>query len=189
MDAELDPQASQPNHRKRGAGSRAGIKNHDEATKAMALSIYAETGSTSTAAQTTGLPLSTVHSWVNADPDIDAKLESFRRAVRERVAHIYADIAHESAQQLLDRVQNGDEVLDKEGNLVRRKVPARELAFITSVATDKHALLTGVMGRQSKAEQALTVLANKLIEAGRTARERDITPAAVQHEEGRNSGD
>lgn len=146
------------------AKTTQGVPRSEE-EKALALSIYAETGSVTTAAKETNLPLTTVHNWINSDPEIDAKLEALRRALRETLAHKYAAIASESADALLDRVRSGDYKLDKEGNFVRIPIPGRELAFITSVAGDKHALLTGTMQKQRGEDQALTNLADKLVAA------------------------
>ena len=140
-------------------------QRYSEEQRALALAVYAETGSTTSAAQETGIPLSTVHSWVTRDPEIDAKLEALRRALRERMAWKYAETAELALRELLDRVRDGDYHYDKEGNCTRRKIPGRELAFITSVCGDKHALLTGTMVKQQGEDQALTTLADRLVKA------------------------
>lgn len=136
---------------------------HSEQAKTLALSIYAETGSVQTASRETGIPRSTIGSWIERDPDIDAKVDALRRVVREQTAHLQAEIARRSAEELLDRVNNGDYHVDKEGEVTRRPVPARELAFINSIATDKHARLTGTMGKTRAEDQAITTLMDGLV--------------------------
>ena len=138
---------------------------HSEETKALALAVYAETGSLQTAAHETGLPPSTIHNWISRDPEIDTKLEALRRVLRERMAWKYAEAAELALVALIDRVRDGDYHYDKEGNLTRRRIPGRELAFITSVCGDKHALLTGTMTKQRGEDQALTTLADRLVKA------------------------
>jgi transposase-like protein len=160
---DLDDIPTEIDHR--SYGSQRDQRSYSEEQKALALAVYAETGSTGTAAQQTGIPATTIHSWVSRDDQIDSKLEALRRVLRERMAWKYADLAELAADELRDRLTGGDYHVDKEGNITRRKVPARELAFITSVCGDKHALLTGTMQRQKAEDQALTTLADKLVKA------------------------
>lgn len=164
-------------------------KAHPEEIKALALAIYAETGSIETAARDTNLPRSTIDNWIRRDPEIDAKLDSLRRAVRERTAHRYAEIAYRAAEELLDRVNNGDYHIDREGNITRRPIPGRELAFISSIAADKHALLTANVVKQNGEDSSLTKLAEGLIQAIDRRTRRAKADAAVPQGEGQNSGD
>jgi len=138
---------------------------YTEEQKALALSIYAETGSVATAAKDTLIPHSTIQNWITRDPDIDAKLEQMRRVLREQMAHRYAEIAIRAADELLDRVENGDWHYDRAGGASRRPVSASELAYVMSVSGDKHALLTGTMVKQRGEDQALSRLAAKLVSA------------------------
>jgi hypothetical protein len=156
---------------------------HSEEAKALALSVYAETGSTQTAAHETGIPRTTIDNWVRRDPDIDSKLDALRQALRTEIAHRYAQVAIKATTELLDRLENGDELIDKEGNSYRRKVPAHDLAFIASVATDKHARLTGTMGKVNAEDQTLTRLAEKLVKAIDTTRRGNKAVDAAPHNE------
>lgn len=170
--------------------ARAGIPqqhSRPEEEKAYALAVYAETGSTETASRESGIPRSTISSWIDRDPDIDAKLDALRRVVREKTAHRYAEIAYRAAEELLDRVNNGDYHVDKAGNTTRRPIPGRELAFISSIAADKHALLTASVVKQSGEDASLTRLADGLLKAieAKTLRAKgtyaqDGTPASAQ---------
>lgn len=145
-------------------GSQKG-NTYTEEAKALALSIYAETGSFETASRDTHIPRNTIRYWVESNPNIDAELDALRRVIRAETAHRYAQIAIRATDELLDRIENGDEIINKSGDYVRRKVPARELAFIASIATDKHALLTGTMVKQGKEDQTLAALAERLVAA------------------------
>lgn len=147
---------------------------YSEETKALALSIYAETGSFETASRDTNIPRNTIRYWVESNPNIDAELDALRRVIRAETAHRYARIAIKATDELLDRLENGDEIINKSGDYVRRKVPARELAFIASIATDKHALLTGTMVKQGKEDQTLASLAERLV-AAFDAKRRQVT--------------
>jgi len=190
MDAAREdlPQAIDHRQLQRRATTQGVARSEEE--KALALSIYAETGSVDTAAQETGLPATTVRNWIDRDPEIDSKLEALRRVLRERMAHKYATIAIESAEALLDRVRNGDYRVDKNGETTRVPVLARELAFITSVAGDKHALLTGTMQKQRGEDQALTSLADKLVSAlERNRLARRTVDATYPQDDAKKAGD
>jgi hypothetical protein len=139
---------------------------HAEEDKTRALAIYAETGSTFTAAEATGIPRRTIDAWIERDPEIDAKLEALRRAVREKTAHKYAEIASEAATQLLDRLKNGDDVVDRNGKVVgKRRVAAKDLAIVSSIAAENHAKITGPLGTQTSMERKLADIAQGLIRA------------------------
>lgn len=148
--------------------SRPGVQkgnSYTEEQKTLALAVYAESGSLQTAADQSSIPRNTIRYWIENDPEIDSTLDTIRRAIRERAAFLFAEISVRSAEELLDRVTNGDYHVDREGNITRRPIPGRELAFIMSMSTDKHALVTGTMTRVNAEDQALTRIADKLVKA------------------------
>ena len=139
--------------------------SYTEEQRALALAVFAESGSLETASQHTSIPRNTIRYWIESDDQIDATFDALRRALRERMAWKYAEAAEKALNELMDRLELGDELIDKEGKSYRRKVPARELAFITSVCGDKHALLTGTMQKQRGEDQALSTIADRLVKA------------------------
>lgn len=176
-------------HRKLSRTATSQGKRQPEEAKAFALSVYAESGSIQTASDQTGIPRNTIRYWIENDPEIDAKLDALRRAVRERAAQVYAEIAVRAAEELLDRVNGGDYHIDKEGNTTRRPIPGRELAFISSIAADKHALLTASVVKQRGEDSSLAKLADGLISAIEKRGLRAKADAALPHDGGPNSGD
>lgn len=176
-------------HRKHSRPNAQQGKRIPEETKALALAVYAETGSVNTAARAANLPETTVRNWIDRDPEIDAKLEALRVAIRHHAAHLYAEIAVRAAEELLDRVNNGDVIkVDDQGVMTRRPIPGRELAFITSMAADKHALLTATAVKQTE-DASLTKLADGLLAAMEKRARAAKAVDAPQHENGGNSGD
>lgn len=136
---------------------------YDYQQKMHALSVYAETLSHSATSQITGVPRSTIIAWLEDDESI-SYLDTLRQAMRSHMAHTYVEIARKSAEQILDRLENGDEQVGKDGELIRVKVKARDLAAVNASAVDRHALLTG-MSQGSKAGAALAQVAANLIAA------------------------
>ena len=143
--------------------NRTGYKMHDYPTRLHALSVYAQTLSIRSASESTGIPESTINGWINSE-DSDSYIETLRSAMRSHMAHTYVEIARKSAEQILDRLENGDEQVGKDGELIRVKVKARDLAAVNASAVDRHALLTG-MSQGSKATSALQAVAANLIAA------------------------
>lgn len=135
-------------------------RNYSPDERMMAMAIYAETGSMATVSKVLGIPMTTVHTWVTRD-DSDALVEALRTSMRYNVAHKAAQGAELAVTLLLDRMNNGDEVMGKDGEIRTVKVRARDLAAIHSILVDKWALLTGGM-QGKKADAGLPALAKKL---------------------------
>jgi hypothetical protein len=49
----------------------------------------------------------------------------------------FTKIAKKATELLEDRLEHGDEVITKDGEIVKRQIPGRELAIIAGVAADK----------------------------------------------------
>jgi len=130
----------------------------------MALSVYAETLNATEASRATGIPRTTIRQWIEAE-DSDLILDELRHAIRATCGHKYAQIALKAANELIERLDNGDEVLLANGEYARRKVSARDLITITSMAADRHALVTGTSALHGKANQALNLIVDKLAQA------------------------
>lgn len=163
-----DPLIDIPTETDHRSFSRPGAQSgttYSEEQKALALAVYAESGSLESAAKQTDIPRNTIRYWIESDDQIDAKLDALRRVLRERMAWKYAEAADLALNALIDRVRDGDYHVDKEGNTTRRPIPGRELAFITSVCGDKHALITGTLQKQKREDENLTSLAAKLVKA------------------------
>lgn len=148
----------------RGFRARPNNGKHELQNKLAALSIYAETLSQTAASERTGIPVTTIHSWLQEE-ESDAFIESLRTALRAATAHKLVEICNKSANQMIDRLDNGDEVFDSKQNcMVRVKVKAKDLASVFNTAAEKHALLTG-MATTGKTAGALSQLADKLTQA------------------------
>lgn len=154
-----------------GASRAAVFRDADDPSRILALSIYAETGSLLTASRETGIPQSTLHYWLSKEDAAD-QLESLRLAIRSQTAHKWAGVANLAIDVLLDRLAHGDPVLDKDGVERRIGIKGKDAAFIASIATDKHALITGALVQGAKMDNALASLADRLAQA--------VTQAAKQ---------
>lgn len=153
---------------------------HSQESKMHALSVYAQTLSASQAAQATGIPRTTIIAWIDNDEDSHSYIDTLRQAMRSQLAHTYVEIARKSAEQILDRLENGDEQVGKDGELIRVKVKARDLAAVNASAVDRHALLTG-MSQGSKAGAALAQVAANLIAALNSKQLKPVDGQTIEH--------
>ena len=141
------------------------LPTYTEQERLTALAIYGETLSARTASEETDIPESTIRTWAKSEEGI-ATISDLRSAVRVKCAHKFAQIAILAAEQLVDRIQNGDEVIDSKGNYYRRKMPGKDLAHCMSIAADKHALVSGTSGELTPANAQLLSIVDKLLQMG-----------------------
>ena len=162
------------------AGSAPRIfRDADDPARALALAIYAETGSALTASRETGVPTSTIQYWVDSE-DGAASIESVRLAIRHSSAHKIAGIAQVALDATMERLLYGDEVMDKDGVLRRVKMKGKDAAFIASLMIDKHALITGQLVTGAKIDSALSSLADRLASAVAQAARQAASQGATQ---------
>ena len=149
-------------HRKlKRPDAQKGMK-HDYRTKMLALAIYAETLSVSAASHRTGLPASTINSWLNEE-GADAALNDLRQAIRREIAFKCAEVAVLAVDATRERLLNGDHKVLTDGSTVRVPVSAKDSTYIAGMMIDRHALLTGT--NQGNASAALDAIATKLMQA------------------------
>ena len=158
---------SQVNHRSYNRAKRTGTQKHDDQTRMIALSVYAETLNVAEASRVSGLPYTTIDGWLKQE-GTDEQLEILRNAMRSHLAFKLAQASNLAVDTIIDRLTNGDCKLNKDGDEVRVKVSAKDAGYLASLCIDRHALLTGT-SHQGKANSALALVADKLMQAIRTA--------------------
>lgn len=155
-------EASTVNHTKFKRPTSKRAPKHDYRTKMLALAIYAETLSVSAASHRTGLPTSTIQSWLNEEGS-DAVLTDLRQAIRREIAFKCAEVAVLAVDATKERLLNGDHKVLANGETVRVPVSAKDSTYIAGMMIDRHALLTGT--NQGNASAALDAIATKLMQA------------------------
>jgi len=102
-----------------------------------ALALIA-TGNSKAASSESNIPASTIRHWHNNDDDFRLICQEIRIEFGEKIKFKFATIIDESADQVLDRLQNGDFVRDtKTGQLVRVPIKGKDAAIIGAIAFDK----------------------------------------------------
>lgn len=146
--------------------NRTATQKHDQQAKMLALSVYAETLSTTEASKRSGVPKTTIHTWVH-EPDSDALLDQLRTAMRSQLAFRCAEAAVLAVDTVLDRLKHGEyRLINNELQLC--PVNAKDAGYLAGMMIDRHTLLTSG-NNGNKVGDALTLVAGKLMEAIQTA--------------------
>lgn len=111
--------------------------------KLAAVTAYVMTGTCRQAARVTGLSHQIISEWKNKAAWWPEAYRMAKLERQEEMDGVMTAIIHEAGNQILDRVINGDEVINKDGDVVRRKMGGKELATTLGITYDKRALLRG----------------------------------------------
>ena len=111
--------------------------------KIKVLLHYSVNGDIKEAADYGDVDYRTVVRWKKTASWWDQELTKIRRAKTDEIDAQFSKIIEEANTQILDRVQNGDEKLDKNGLPVRVKMGGRDLVLVAAVAFDKLRLIRG----------------------------------------------
>lgn len=146
-----------------------------ESERAHALAVYAETNSVREASRESGIPVSTIHSWISTEAGAQS-VERLRTYLREHVAWKHAQTVLKGLNLLHKRMDIGDEHVLPNGNIVYKAVSARDLMMIIAVSQDKHANMVGQLDSGRNVDAALSSLASKLMDK--------LAEAKAQHNQG-----
>lgn len=111
-------------------------EHHSNEDKQRGVAAYVATGSFTKAHAITGIPETTLRYWSKQDWFAE-EARRVDRADTEELKSTFTRIAKRASSELEDRLERGDEVVTKEGEIVMKKIPGRELAIIAAVAADK----------------------------------------------------
>jgi hypothetical protein len=111
-----------------------------DSDKRRAVSVYKSVGSMVKTTEITGIPDQTLRFWMKQDwwNEWLRQIKAEDTAILEDAA---TDIAKLGGDVVRERLKNGDFILNKEGELIRKPVSARDAAIITAVSIDKRKLL------------------------------------------------
>lgn len=101
-----------------------------------AVAAYSVSGSFSKAAALCGIPENTIRYWSKQEWFSD-EMRRADQAETEELKSVYTRIAKRAALDLEDRLASGDEVVTKDGEVIQKKVGARDLAIISGIAADQ----------------------------------------------------
>jgi len=111
--------------------------------KVRAASAMMVTGSSLKASKLVGIPAATIRWWANQSSWWPELIKAVRKEKQDELDAVQTDVIHKSLDELNDRLDNGDEVITKDGDKVRKKLGGRDLAIIHGTLFDKRQLVRG----------------------------------------------
>lgn len=126
------------------AGKRWSVQERLKAAMA-----YLITGNSLDASKVCGIPDKTIRDWTRETWWSDFIAEA-RKEKNDELDAAFTSILAKTVGEIKDRVENGDEVIQKDGSKARRKVSARDATLVAAVLVDKRAILRGEPTRISK---------------------------------------
>lgn len=119
------------------AVTKAGKKYFwSDADKHRGAAAYVTLGSFEKASNVTGISESTLRMWARQDWWGEECLR-VDKTDTDNLKSTYTRIAKRATEELEDRLNNGDEIVTKDGEVVKKKIGGRDLAIIAAVASDK----------------------------------------------------
>ncbi len=110
--------------------------------KYRAAAAVVASGSVESASRQTGIPASTIRDW-GKDEEFKKFGQEIRAEYGDEIKSNLAQIVKEGTDQIQDRIKDGDYILDKKGEMIRRPMSGRDLTITTGVAFDKLRVLEG----------------------------------------------
>jgi hypothetical protein len=111
--------------------------------KMFAVICYMVEGNSMGAEKLSGIPSHTIRWWKNKSTWWDNAIRGARRKYQDVLDAKYTKTIHTGVDAVLDRLENGDEVVTKDGDVVHRQLSGKEIATIVGIFSDKRALLRG----------------------------------------------
>ncbi len=143
------------------------------------ITLYANGTSFKTACELTGLKVRGCEPWKNADWFKEC-VQIAKDRMDAELDGKFTGIVNKGADNLMDQLDNGEQVLNKDGSLARKPVSAKDTAIITSIVFDKRSLLRGkptnIMENKSTDERLANLQAKFKEFAAATEIEGEIVP-------------
>lgn len=179
--------------RSRGTYQRQGLVKkgiekgiYPDSMKLEAVVIYAATGNLIQAASIAKVPVNTLKSWRTTQWFQDL-LKEVREENNEKIDAKFTEIVEKSLEQLVDRVENGDYHVLRDGTLARKPVSAKDLSLVSAINIDKRQLLRGEATSRSESvkvedNQAIGKL-EKLAETFENLARFGRQPKVIEHDD------
>lgn|SRR4030066_34144 len=136
----------------------------DSDSRIQAAIAWLITGDVDNASQLCNVPSRTIRDWMTKEwwEDILSEAQGIKQ---KELDAVYTALIHKTTTALRDRIENGNVIVTKAGAFSRVPVPAKDLAVITAIISDKRALLRGLPTSRTEKitiEEKLEKLGQKL---------------------------
>lgn len=148
---------------------------------------YLLSGTYAQASRDTGIPSETIRSWAQTD----WWEEMLEKAIRDTSAELRAvgmKIVKKATEAVLDRLENGDEVTDRNGNKFRRKVALKDALLASLTWFDKNRIINDQSSRFTDNRVNPKELIKQMVEIGKRVKDGTLAdlPIPEDTKEGEN---
>lgn len=132
--------------------------------KIAVLSVFASTGNVQEVARQTQIPDGTIQWWKQHAPWWNDHVKRIQVAKNDEVDGMITANLEAASSQVSDRIENGDEIITKDGEKYRRKMGGRDLATVFGILFDKRQIIRNLPTsiKQESTSQRLGSLAERL---------------------------
>ncbi len=151
--------------------------------RVRAVAAYLVLGNMARVSDELGIPLGTLNFW-KTQPWWFEQVEKIRRDEDVEIDSTFTKIVKRTQEIILERLENGDKVLAKDGSLVSRPVSARDAALVAAISLDKRKALRevpqseqnkiGMQERLNKLEMQFTKLVTEKTIEGESTPVQDL---------------
>ena len=143
--------------------------SYPDTKKIECATLYAVTGNMKKVAELAGVPYSTIQSWRKTEW-FNALLEEIRLENDQQLDAKMSGIIDKVMDEIKNRLFEGDVVVGKHGELIRKPVALRDLSIVMGINIDKRNLMRGKPTSRTEStsiEQRLETLMKKFSEMGK----------------------
>ena len=158
-------------------------RSYSDADKREAVVLYLMLGTMNKVAEQVGIPERTLSSWKNETEWWGEIAISVRQETTEKIQANIDNIIDSALRETQDRLDHGDAVLDKHGQVVRKPMSGKDAAIVGAVFFDKRQIMdnqpTSISGHP---DQRLTELMARFEDIGRRLSEKPIEGVVIENQ-------
>ena len=117
-------------------------KHWTDRDKIKVIAAFSVLGNATKVEEVTGVPANTINYWKTL-PWWFEEMEKLRKSEDDTMVSGYGRIMQKTIQKLEERIENGDVVILKDGSKTTKPVSAKELAYISTNATNSRQKIRG----------------------------------------------
>lgn len=131
----------------------------------------------------TNIPATTVRKWKSETDWWEPTIQWLKSQKQEELDSMLTSVIHEAVDEIRNRIKSGDTVVVK-GELKKVPIKAKDLAYLTSIAFDKRALMRGDLTTISQKTQTnLQQIQEQIKKAIETSKEKNVIATVIKEEE------
>jgi len=117
-------------------------RTYSDEDKRQAVGLYLVLGVMSKVAEQLSIPERTLNTWRTETEWWNELAADAKQATTDRIKASIDKTIDLSFREVQDRLENGDAVLDKKGEIVRKKMSGRDAGIIAGIMVDKRQILS-----------------------------------------------